>query len=146
MNLRRRLLALLVLAPVAAWAQPAAGVYRIGTLSGGLSPKTKEYMTWQTFFDAMHKLGYEEGRNVVYEMRYAEGTPARFPQLASELVAAGVQLIAVTGSPKRSPQAGRPRRSPLWRFTMAIRSIVRSRPKTGCRRCMATATRSCSEA
>ncbi|MGH7864450.1 MAG: ABC transporter substrate-binding protein [Candidatus Binataceae bacterium] len=46
----------------------------------------------------MRKLGYEEGRNVIYEFRQAEGTPARFPQLASELVAAGVQLIVVTGS------------------------------------------------
>ncbi|MGH7864449.1 MAG: ABC transporter substrate binding protein, partial [Candidatus Binataceae bacterium] len=46
----------------------------------------------------MRKLGYEEGRNVVYEFRYAEGTPARFPQLARELVDAGVQLIVTTGS------------------------------------------------
>jgi len=46
----------------------------------------------------MRKLGYEEGRNVVYEFRYAEGTPARFPQLARELIATGVQLIVVTGA------------------------------------------------
>jgi putative ABC transport system substrate-binding protein len=46
----------------------------------------------------MRKLGYEEGRNVVYEMRYAEGTPARFPQLARELIATGVELIVVTGA------------------------------------------------
>ncbi|MFZ2652697.1 MAG: ABC transporter substrate-binding protein [Burkholderiaceae bacterium] len=46
----------------------------------------------------MRSLGYEEGRNVAYEMRYAEGVPARFPQLAQELVAAGVDLIVVTGS------------------------------------------------
>ena len=67
-------------------------------LSGGFSPKAKEQTIWPAFFDAMRKLGYEEGRNVVYEMRYAEGAPARFPQLASELVAAGVQLIVTTGS------------------------------------------------
>jgi hypothetical protein len=98
MNLRRRLLAFLVVAPAAAWAQPAAGIHRIGTLSGGFSPKAKEQEIWPVFFEGMRKLGYEEGRNVVYEFRYAEGSPARFPQLASELVATGVQLIVVTGS------------------------------------------------
>ena len=98
MNLRRRLLSLLAFAPAAAWAQPAAGVHRIGTLSGGYSPKAKDNPNWPPFFAAMRKLGYEEGRNVVYEMRYAEGTPARFPQLARDLIAAGVDLIVVTGA------------------------------------------------
>ena len=98
MNLRRRLLAFLAFAPAAAWAQPAAGIHRIGMLSGDLSPKAKEQAIWPVFFEAMRKLGYEDGRNVVYEFRYAEGTPARFPELASELVAAGVQLIVVTGA------------------------------------------------
>ena len=67
-------------------------------LSGGDSPKAKEQANWPTFFAGMRELGYEEGRNVVYEFRYAEGTPARFPQLARELVASGVQLIVLTGA------------------------------------------------
>ncbi|MGH8676055.1 MAG: ABC transporter substrate-binding protein [Burkholderiales bacterium] len=46
----------------------------------------------------MRELGYEEGRNVTYEMRFADGVPARFPQLASELIASGVQLIVLTGA------------------------------------------------
>jgi putative tryptophan/tyrosine transport system substrate-binding protein len=96
MNPRRRQLALFALVPAAAWSQPAAGVHRIGVLSGGFNPK--ESKSWQNFFDGMRKLGYEEGRNVVYEVRYSEGAPARFPQLARELVAAGVELIVVTGS------------------------------------------------
>lgn len=95
---RRRLLALLAFAPAAAWAQPASGLYRIGVLSAGSSPKAKDHPNWPTFFAAMRKLGYEEGRNVVYEVRNAEGTTARLPQLARELIAAGVQLIVVTGS------------------------------------------------
>ena len=95
---RRSVLAYLAIAPAVAWAQPAPGVHRIGLLSGGYSPMTKDARHWPSFSDAMRKLGYEEGRNVVYEFRYSEGTPARFPQLARELVAAGVQLIVVTGS------------------------------------------------
>ena len=88
----------LLAAPLAAEAQPSPGVHRIGTLSGGVSPKAKEQRIWPAFFAAMRKLGYEEGRNVVYEMRYAEGTPARFPQLARELIASGVNLIVCTGA------------------------------------------------
>ncbi|MGH7865596.1 MAG: ABC transporter substrate-binding protein [Candidatus Binataceae bacterium] len=98
MNLRRRLLAFLAFAPAAAWAQPAAGVHRIGVLSGGGRPNAKESRDWSAFFAAMGELGYEEGRNVVYEFRQAEGVPARFPQLARELIAAGVHLIVLTGS------------------------------------------------
>jgi putative ABC transport system substrate-binding protein len=100
MNRRDSVIALLALtaAPLTAEAQPAPGVHRIGTLSGGSNPNAKESPSFRIFFEAMHKLGYEEGRNVVYEHRYSEGTPARFPQLANELVAAGVQLIVVTGS------------------------------------------------
>jgi hypothetical protein len=99
MNLWRRQLALAALAaaatPIDTWAQPAPGVHRIGLFTGGSSPKAKENTGWLTFFDSMRQLGYEEGRNVVYEMRYSEGVPERFPQLASELVAAGVGLIVV---------------------------------------------------
>ena len=73
-------------------------MHRIGTLSGGFSPKAKESRIWPIFFEAMRKLGYEEGRNVAYEFRYAEGVPARFPQLARELIASGVHVIVFTGS------------------------------------------------
>jgi putative ABC transport system substrate-binding protein len=95
---RRSALAFLALAPATAWSQPAPGVHRIGTLSGGFSPKAKESRLFPTFFEGMRKLGYEDGRNVFYEMRYAEGTPARFPQLARELIATGVHLIVCTGA------------------------------------------------
>jgi putative ABC transport system substrate-binding protein len=100
MNRRDSVIALLALtaAPLTAEAQPAPGVHRIGTLSGGGRPNAKESPSWRAFFEAMHKLGYEEGRNVVYEHRYAEGVPARFPQLARELIATGVQLIVCTGT------------------------------------------------
>ena len=73
-------------------------MHRIGVLSAGYNPKAKDHPNWPTFFEAMRKLGYEEGRNVAYEVRSAEGTTSRLLQLARELVAAGVKLIVVTGS------------------------------------------------
>src|SRR5919198_5281341 len=39
------------------------------------------------FRDGMRTLGYEEGHNVIYEMRWAEGKPHRLPALARELAA-----------------------------------------------------------
>ena len=95
---RREILAYLALAPGIGWAQPATGIYRIGTLSGGSSPKAKDARFWPFFFEGMRKLGYEEGRNVTYVMRYAEGVPARFPELARELLSTRVQLIVLTGA------------------------------------------------
>lgn len=95
---RRNAIAFLAIAPAAAWAQPAPGVHRIGVLSAGYNPKAKDHPNFPTFFTGMRKLGYQEGRNVVYEVRNAEGTTARLPQLARELIGAGVQLIVVTGS------------------------------------------------
>jgi putative ABC transport system substrate-binding protein len=94
---RRDLLACLALAPVVAWAQPAPGMHRIGVLTGGSKPDPKG-RNFSAFHEGMRKLGYEEGRNVVYEYRYAEGVPARFPQLGRELVDSSVRLIVVSGS------------------------------------------------
>ena len=95
---RRNAIAFLALAPAAAWAQPAPGLHRIGVLSAGYNPKAKDHPNFPTFFATMRKLGYEEGRNVVYEARNADGTTARLPNLARDLIAAGVKLIVVTGS------------------------------------------------
>jgi putative ABC transport system substrate-binding protein len=94
---RREILAYLALAPSIAWAQPAPGMHRIGVLTGGSKPDPKG-RNFSAFHEGMRKLGYEEGRNVVYEYRYAEGVPARFPQLGRELVDSSVRLIVVSGS------------------------------------------------
>ena len=95
---RRNAIAFLAIAPATVWAQPAPGVHRIGVLSAGYSPKAKDHPNFPAFFSGMQRLGYEEGRNVVYEVRNAEGTTARLPQLAREIIGAGVKLIVVTGS------------------------------------------------
>jgi hypothetical protein len=51
----------LTLAPLAARAQPAARVYRIGLL-GGSSPTSPEAShVWAEFFQGLRELGYVEG-------------------------------------------------------------------------------------
>jgi len=85
----------LVIARSIAEAQPAAKAYRVGFFLGASGKSVA------TLFDAfsggMHDLGYVEGRNVVYERRYADGHMDRLPEIAAELVRLKVDVI-VTGS------------------------------------------------
>jgi putative ABC transport system substrate-binding protein len=80
----------LLAAPLAAEAQQAAKVARIGYLSTNLAanPHIQE-----AFRQGLRDLGYVEGRNVVIEYRDAEGKPERLPALAAELVALKVDVI-----------------------------------------------------
>jgi hypothetical protein len=51
------------------------------------------------FRDGLRELGYQEGRNVVIEYRWAEGKYERFPALVAELLAVPVDLIVTAGTP-----------------------------------------------
>ncbi|HEV8456807.1 MAG TPA: ABC transporter substrate-binding protein, partial [Methylomirabilota bacterium] len=86
----------LLAAPLAASAQQAAKIARIGYLSPNLaaSPHRQE-----AFRQGLRDLGYVEGRNVVIESRDAEGKFERLPTLAAELVALKVDVIVAAGTP-----------------------------------------------
>ena len=97
---RREVIALLGGAaawPVAALAQPQGKVWRVGVLSIG-SAATARHLV-DAFFKGMADLGYQEGRNVRYEVRYGEGSIDKFEQNARELVSANVDLIWTSGTP-----------------------------------------------
>jgi putative ABC transport system substrate-binding protein len=87
----------LLAAPLAAEAQQAATVPRIGYLATNLagSPHVTE-----AFLQGLRDLGYVEGRNVVIEYRDAEGKFERLPALAAELVALKVDVIVVGATPQ----------------------------------------------
>jgi len=82
--------AVLLAAPLAAEAQQADKVPRIGYLSPNLAaaPHLRE-----AFLQGLRDLGYVEGRNIVIEYRDAEGKFERLPALAAELVALKVDVI-----------------------------------------------------
>src|SRR5438034_3544048 len=96
MDRRDTVLALLALgaAPLAAEAQQAAKVARIGylTTSLGVNPHLPE-----AFRQGLRDLDYVEGRNLVIEYREAEGKADRLPALAAELVALKVDVIVTGG-------------------------------------------------
>ena len=85
----------LLVAPLAAKAQQAAKVPRIGYLSINLAGGT--HMT-EGFRQGLRDLGYVEGRNVLIEFRDAEGKLERLPALAAELVALKVNVVVVGGT------------------------------------------------
>ena len=90
------LLALCLLAPGSAGAQAPATVPRIGLLdAGSLAGRAP---LWEAFHQAMCKLGYVEGQNVVFEARGADGKSERLPALAAELVRLKVDAIVTAGS------------------------------------------------
>lgn len=51
----------------------------------------------QAFMQGLQDHGWIEGRNLVIERRSAEGDPARAPAIMAELVARGVDVIALAG-------------------------------------------------
>jgi ABC-type uncharacterized transport system substrate-binding protein len=81
----------LLAAPLAAEAQPAGKVYRIGFL-GGTSRTANADLT-NAFSQGLRELGYVEGQNVAIEYRYAEGKYELFPDFANELVRLKVDVI-----------------------------------------------------
>ena len=102
-QLKRREFITLLGGAAAAWPlaeraqQPAAKVPRIGFL--GNSTADLEANLVGPFRDGLRALGYEEGRNIVIEYRWAEGEYERFPALIAELVASNVDVIVTAGTP-----------------------------------------------
>jgi len=95
MDRRRFLLASLaatVCAPLAGAAQPAK-LARLGVLVFG-TPETDAFPAIRLGLSA---LGYVEGRNIVFEHRYADGRPERLADLAVDLVRSRPDVIIATG-------------------------------------------------
>ncbi len=72
-----------LVAPFVAKAQPTKA-YRIGFL--GLSSPSDYAPYLNAFLLGLRELGYEEGRNIVIEYRWADGREERLPELAVQLV------------------------------------------------------------
>ena len=85
-------LALSLLAPLAAEAQQAGKVYRIGFLRAGEPPR----LFIEEFRQGLRELGYAEGQNLIIEFRI--GTLDQLPQLAEELVRSKVDVIVASAS------------------------------------------------
>jgi ABC-type uncharacterized transport system substrate-binding protein len=84
-------------APLAADAQLARRIYRIGYLSAGSG--TPQAPTVGAFRQGLSALGWVEGQNLAIEYRWADGQFDRLPELAAELVRLNVDIILATPTP-----------------------------------------------
>jgi putative tryptophan/tyrosine transport system substrate-binding protein len=89
--------AVVLAAPLAAEAQQAGKVYRVGIL-GEKASDPSEARLWQAFRLRLRELGWIEGKNILFEDRWSEGNHARIAELAGDLVRLRVDLIVTRGS------------------------------------------------
>jgi putative ABC transport system substrate-binding protein len=85
--------------PSAAYAQQKERVRRVGILvvSPEKQPDTKARLAG--FRRGMEQLGWVEGRNVQFDIRYADNKPELYPALAKELVASQPDVIFAHTTP-----------------------------------------------
>ena len=86
---------LLFAVPLAAEAQQTERVYRIGFLRAPQPPRQ-----WvEAFQQGLRARGYIDGRNVVIEYRFTDGSGDELSRLAVELVRLNVDVILASGAP-----------------------------------------------
>src|SRR5262245_53581351 len=94
---RREFITLLVGAavawPLAAHAQQPGKVWRMGFIAHG------HESFYDALFEGLREYGYEEGRNLIVERRYARGQAERFKEFAAEMVRLNVDVIIVVTTP-----------------------------------------------
>lgn len=101
-HIRRRRILLsagaLLAAPLASFTQQSRGVRRIGLLSLDSPNSATGQQQQRLLRDSLRRVGYEEGKNLGIEWRFAEGKVERLASLADELVRLKVDLILVPAS------------------------------------------------
>ena len=93
--------AILLALCVSTEAQQPGKIPRVGLLS--LNPASVQKDRVEAFREALRKLGYIEGQNIIVEYRYAESKAERLTNLAAELVALNVDVIVTTGPSATGP-------------------------------------------
>jgi ABC-type uncharacterized transport system substrate-binding protein len=85
-------------------AQQMEATRRIGILSpGGSGVSDPTFNTLNAFMRGLQEFGYSEGQNLVVEREYANGSPDRLRELASELVAHKPDLIVALSTTAARP-------------------------------------------
>jgi putative ABC transport system substrate-binding protein len=84
-------------APLSLLAQPQGKVWRIGFLSS--ESASGDGTRVEALRAGLRDLGYEEGKNLVIELRWADGKNDRLPELAAELVRLNVDVLVTYASP-----------------------------------------------
>ena len=125
--MRRRDFIKFILGSAAAWplplrAQQAAKAYRIGYL--GVTTHAEYTREIEALLKGLRQLGYEEGKNIAIDYRFAEGDYERLPALAAELVASKIDVLLTHSTP--GARAARQSTSIIPIVVMAAADLVSS--------------------
>jgi putative ABC transport system substrate-binding protein len=93
----------LLAAPLAAEAQPAGKMPRIGFLSPSSPSDPRTHRFLEAFKQGLHALGWREAQNITIEYRWAEEKTERLPDLARQLVSLRVDVIVAATTPAILP-------------------------------------------
>jgi putative ABC transport system substrate-binding protein len=83
--------------PRAALTQQLSRVPRVGVLSPGNPPPGDPFRQAELFEADLRELGWEPGKSILVEYRYAEGRLDQLPAMAAELVRLPVDVIIARG-------------------------------------------------
>jgi putative tryptophan/tyrosine transport system substrate-binding protein len=84
-----------LVAPLAAGAQPGVKLRRIGFLRSGQPPPF-----WvKALQQGLRDLGYVEGKSIVLEVRFTDRSPEKLSELAAGLLRLDVDVIVASGTP-----------------------------------------------
>jgi len=78
-------------------ADPAPGTHRVAFISSG--PAAANVENFAAFKQGLTENGYVEGRNLVLDVRWANGNVESLPNLVNEVLAAKPKVIVSTGGP-----------------------------------------------
>jgi ABC-type uncharacterized transport system substrate-binding protein len=81
---------------VIAEAQQPDKVSRVGFIGASSASSAGHYL--EAFRHGLRDLGYVEGENIVIEVRWAEGSAGRFPQLIAELIQLNADVVVVSAA------------------------------------------------
>ncbi len=103
MTTRRRFIATLagglLATPLAVEGQQAGRAYRIGFLSLGSEPEPSSLAPYRIAFQQeLRERGWIEGRNIVFEPRFAHFKSEQLPELMAELLRLKVDIILVSST------------------------------------------------
>jgi len=84
----------LAASPCFAQPQPASRPVRIGVLNEAWAAN---HPTVEGLRAGLREFGFDEGRNIVFDIRFTQGKPEAMPAAAEGLVKAGVDLIFTSG-------------------------------------------------
>jgi putative ABC transport system substrate-binding protein len=95
-----------VLGGAVAWPRVARAQQRLSVGYLAISRRSISSDIEAAFLRGLNEAGFNDGRNVTIDYRYAEGEPDRLPALAAELVARKVSVVAAMGG-SASPRAAK---------------------------------------